>query len=606
MSKKAINSFKGLSKLKKEITNRENDNLINELKELWKITEPFLVGKVVKNKKGNFSFDEIKTTNGEEVKYPNNKDVILRIPKNLEVELNKKYKFSFKISHSKYRAKYKQPHFIIVDHLKSVELLKDNFYSNEGRSFFLRKFNRKEKAFLEYPDVAADQVNSLDIILHEINKKPETFIFELIQNADDYPDPLKDSTKVKFSITSNHIVFTHNGSKFTENNVMAISAIGSNDKKDQEDKIGYKGMGFKSIFKFSNHVWIKSGKFSFKFDENYYNNPQNLSGKKKPKYVSHRMPWQILPIWVSPSIEWLEEKEQNLIKNPVCIFIRPSAEKFERKEKLLEIEKMFVHIFKNEDRILLFLRNVKELEFQGKESNFITTLDKRVWSVSKLKKLEIPNEIQKELNIESKRPGSNIPEKYGMMSSTEITFATKMDTGKIEKTDDAKIFAYLPTNWNLGFNFLVNGNFIADGSREELFDDIEWNLYLMEEAGRLFVQWISDMITEFKNLSPYKILPDLDNIIRNENNDKKLKFLERFNVGMINGISKTPFVLDNNEKLYLLDEIIIDKTGVSNIIGESVFKKQFKITKRILHKDIKNKLWFVKHLEGKKGGILFL
>ena len=598
MSKKSFNSLSGLNNLKKEISKSENDDLINELKELWKITEASLIGKVIRKKEGFFLFDNIETTNGERVKYPNNEDVVLRIPKNLEVKSERKYKFSFNISPSKSRTQRKQPHLIMVDHLKSVKVLEDNFYSNEGRSFILSNFKRKEKGYLEYPENATDQVNSLDIILHEINKKPETFIFELIQNADDYPDPLKDSTKVKFSITSNHIVLTHNGSKFTESNVKAISAIGSNDKKDQEDKIGYKGMGFKSIYKFSNHVWIKSGKFSFKFDENYYTRKTLKDGKQNPKYSSYRMPWQILPIWTSPRVEDLEEKEQKLIKNPVCIFIRPNANKFEREEKLLDIEKMFVQTFKHEDRILLFLRNVKELEFQGKESNFITTLDKRVWSVSKLKQLEIPNEIRKELIIESKKPGSNIPEKYGMMSSTEITFATKKDNTEIQKTDDAKIFAFLPTDWNLGFDFLINGNFIADGSREELFHDIEWNLYLMKESGRLFVKWIASMVIQLENPSPYKILPDINSIISDEKDDKKLVFLNRFKIGMQNGILETPFVLDVNNRLCLLNDIIIDKTGFAEVLGETIFKQVFNIDKNILQKEIKNKSWFDNQFSG--------
>tara|TARA_Y100001968_G_scaffold317886_1_gene347436 strand:+ start:1089 stop:1286 length:198 start_codon:yes stop_codon:yes gene_type:complete len=42
-----------LMKLKKKISKRENDDLINELKELWKITETSLIGKVIK-KEGNF------------------------------------------------------------------------------------------------------------------------------------------------------------------------------------------------------------------------------------------------------------------------------------------------------------------------------------------------------------------------------------------------------------------------------------------------------------------------------------------------------------------------------------------------------------------------
>lgn len=605
MSKKSFNSLSGLNNLKKKISKSENDDLINELKELWKITETSLIGKVVVNRKkeGKFLFVNVETTNGKRVKYPNNEDVVLTVPKNLEVKPNRKYKFSFNISKLKQRTQFKQPHLIIIDHLQNLEMVKDEFYSVKGKSFINNLIKKEEATYLRSSSIAGKLSRSLDSLLNEINKKPDTFVFELIQNADDYPNANKDNTEVNFTITKDHLVFSHNGVEFSKENVIAISDIGSDDKKNKEDKIGFKGMGFKSIFKFSNHVWIKSGIFSFKFDENYYGREEFLNGEKNLNYCSHSMPWQVLPIWNSPMFDLLELKEQNLLKSPVCIFIRPNGlDTLDRIAKLLDIEKMFLETFKNEDRILLFLRNVKKLEFYGKKSNFTTILNKEKWSVSKLKKLEIPTEIRERINLQSKSD-VRIPKKYGIISSTEITFATKKDNTEIEKTDDAKIFAYLPTDWNLGFNFLVNGNFIPDGSREELFDDIEWNLYLMEEAGRLFIQWISSMVTELGNSSPYKILPDLNSIISHENNDKKLKFLERFKVGMQNGILETPFVLDSNEKLSLLDKIIIDKTGVSNIIGESVFKKQFKITKKILQKDIENKSWFVKHLEGKNGGI---
>ena len=483
-----------------------------------------------------------------------------------------------------------------------TSIISDGLFSDQGKRFVKSFIKKKEKIHLENKDVALDQVKSLDLLLNDINKKPDTFVFELIQNADDYPNPNQDNTAIKFTITKDHLVLSHNGLEFTETNVKAISSVGSDDKKDKEDKIGFKGMGFKSIFKFSNHVWIKSGIFSFKFDENYYKKKRLFNGDKNLKYSEHRVPWQILPIWTAP-IVGLEEREKNLLKNPVCIFIRPNGEDTkDRIKKLFEIETMFLETFKNEDRILLFLRNVKKLEFEGKRDNFITTLNENNWSISNLKQLEIPTRIRDEINEKSKSD-VRIPEKYGMISSTQITFAAKKDEETIQKTENSKIFAYLPTNWNLGFDFLLNGNFIPDGSREELFDDIEWNLYLMEEAGRLFIQWISSMVTELENSSPYKILPDLNSIISHENNDKKLKFLERFKVGMQNGILETPFVLDSNKKLSLLDKIIIDKTGISNIIGESVFKEQFKITKKILQKDIKNKSWFVKHLEGTNGGI---
>ena len=600
MSKKTIKSLSELGDLKNNLSQSESDELINELKKIWKITEASLIGNVVVNRKkeGKLLFVNVKTTNGERVKYPNNEDVVLEVPKNLEVKPNRKYKFSFKISQLKQRAQIKQPHLIIVDHSQNLELLEDEFYSITGKRFIKNLIKKNEADYLRNSDISGNQVRSLDLLLNEINKKPDTFVFELIQNADDYPNPNQANTDVKFTITRDHLALSHNGLEFSERNVKAISSIGSNDKKDQEDKIGFKGMGFKSIFKFSNHVWIKSGIYSFKFDENYYKRENLLNGNKNPKYCKHSMPWQILPIWTAPRLSNLEEKEQNLLKNSVCVFIRPNGKGIlDRRTKLLDIEKMFLETFKNDDRILLFLRNVNKLEFQGKKSNFITILKKENWSISELGKLEIPTKIRERINLQSKSD-IRIPEKYGIISSTEIKFATKKDGLQIQKTDNTKIFAYLPTDWNLGFDFLVNGNFIPDGSREELFHDIEWNLYLMEEAGRLFIKWISNMITKLGNSSPYKILPDINLIISLEENDKKLKFLERFKIGIKKGVLETSFVLDINNNLCLLDDIIIDRTGLSEIIGEAVFKEKLNINKNILHKDIKNKSWFNNQLSG--------
>jgi hypothetical protein len=363
-------------------------------------------------------------------------------------------------------------------------------------------------------------------------------------------------------------------------------------------------MGFKSIFKISNHVWIKSGIYSFKFDKNYYKRKSFSEGKPNRKFREYLMPWQVLPIYTAPPIEGLGEMEKKLLENPVCIFIRPNGKDTDERIKiLLDIEKMFLTTFNNADRILLFLTEVKKIIFHGISSKFSVELDKSQWCISNLGNFNIPNNIKEELIIESRKPDSNIPAKYGMMSSTEITFATKKNKEEIKETDDAKIFAYLPTDWNLGFDFLVNGNFIPDGSREELFHDIQWNLYLMEEAGKLFIKWISDMIKEFENPSPYKILPDLDHIIDTENNDKKKVFLERFKIGMQEGIREIPFVLDSNNEICLLNNIIIDKTGISTIVGELVFKKQFNISKNIFQKDIKKKKWFYNQIEGAKGEI---
>jgi len=63
------------------------------------------------------------------------------------------------------------------------------------------------------------------------------------------------------------LTFEHNGRPFTESDVWAITNIGKGTKKEQEDKIGRFGVGFKAVFAYSEtpHIWSPS--FSFKISE---------------------------------------------------------------------------------------------------------------------------------------------------------------------------------------------------------------------------------------------------------------------------------------------------------------------------------------------------
>lgn len=92
-------------------------------------------------------------------------------------------------------------------------------------------------------------IGTQQIIVSETNKKPETFIYELVQNADDYPDSVSPRVDVSFSIQDGYLVLTHNGAVFNQGNVNAICTVNYGDKRDAIDKIGFKGIGFKSISK---------------------------------------------------------------------------------------------------------------------------------------------------------------------------------------------------------------------------------------------------------------------------------------------------------------------------------------------------------------------
>lgn len=99
------------------------------------------------------------------------------------------------------------------------------------------------------------------------------FIYELLQNADDAR-----ASRVTFELYQDRLVFRHNGTeRFTVSedredavpygHINAITAIGfSGKQKDEGNKIGKFGIGFKAIYQYSNTPFIYDDKFCFKIE----------------------------------------------------------------------------------------------------------------------------------------------------------------------------------------------------------------------------------------------------------------------------------------------------------------------------------------------------
>ncbi|CUJ41335.1 sacsin N-terminal ATP-binding-like domain-containing protein [Achromobacter sp. 2789STDY5608621] len=86
------------------------------------------------------------------------------------------------------------------------------------------------------------------------------FIYELLQNAED-----AGATEVSFELFADSCAFEHNGVRhFNEQDIRAITGIFNSSKKDNPDKIGKFGVGFKSVFVYTDTPVIYSKDYSFK------------------------------------------------------------------------------------------------------------------------------------------------------------------------------------------------------------------------------------------------------------------------------------------------------------------------------------------------------
>jgi hypothetical protein len=121
---------------------------------------------------------------------------------------------------------------------------------------FERLVERRRK-FIEGLDANKGEIN-LDIF-EDFYPDKAHFVYELLQNAED-----AGATEITFTLTSDRLVCEHNGRAFTLADVTSITGLHDSTKAAAQDKIGKFGVGFKSVFVYTQAPSIRSGDFAFR------------------------------------------------------------------------------------------------------------------------------------------------------------------------------------------------------------------------------------------------------------------------------------------------------------------------------------------------------
>lgn len=308
-----------------------------------------------------------------------------------------------------------------------------------------------------------------------------SFLMEFIQNAD---DALSNSLKIELSQAAIRIF--NDGQLFQEENVKSICKVGRSSKKP-EDNIGYLGVGFKSVFLISDRPEIYSGEFRFKFDKNAWHEQLNI-------------PWQIIPLWIdSPTPPFnASSKYQTIFNIPL--------------KEAISIDRLKVEITPENlnNRILLFLRNIKEIEIMDISNSLCRKIQKIKMSESSgfetYTILEYENDNLKNQDywvIFSSV--SEVPTKVKVdfitkdwerdgIEKREVLIALRLNednTLVVEKKGTAHIgvFSFLPLKEiPSGLNFLMQADFLTNPGRGELARECAWNNWLADEIYRLIIQ----------------------------------------------------------------------------------------------------------------------
>ena len=152
------------------------------------------------------------------------------------------------------------------------------------------------------PIQASTQAKSLDLLSSGIYTEEERFVFELLQNAVDAYNGIS-CLNVRIILLDNYLVFMHNGDKFSERDIEGLCDVGYGNKMADIKKIGYKGIGFKSVFMHSQLVTVQSGEYCFKFEKAQWGNYWDSDWGIKDDSRKYSMPWQIIPIETTAPVD---------------------------------------------------------------------------------------------------------------------------------------------------------------------------------------------------------------------------------------------------------------------------------------------------------------
>ena len=429
---------------------------------------------------------------------------------------------------------------------------------------------------MRYPAGAAKKIaRSLDTLKKQLTQSgKDVFIYELLQNANDYPHHAKIAgeykvlpVEVEFHIAENYLTFEHTGEYFNPKNIAAICDINDGEKVDNSEAIGYKGIGFKTIFLDNDYVLLNTGNYTFRFD------------KSATDVIN--TPWQILPIWtenneIDSDIESIFRQHPNG-EFRVKFALQPrDTEILTNKDRNDNYIDLFTDVFDTE-RVILFIPNIKKVSvfIDGQDEPIVREKDNKDWCISDSLVEDIPQDITAKINDVLENPYSlrsdgyeKIPKKYKNFRKTAVKFACKKIGRKLMPVDDAILYCYLPAkraDW--GFNFLMNTDMVPNGQRDDI-EDIELNHVIARIAGKQFFYWIKQLIAseEYDLDSIFALIPDFDECKKRH---FYKTFIEEFQDEFETLIEEEPFVpcvnKDGERTFECIDNIINDMTRMTAI-----------------------------------------
>ena len=282
------------------------------------------------------------------------------------------------------------------------------------------------------------------------------FIFEILQNVEDALKKRGEwngKRSVEFSLSSDGVTISHFGIPFDEADVRGVCGIAESTKEELTD-IGRFGVGFKSVYAFTDSPEIHSGDEHFTIDSYVW-----------PRAV----------------------KERSLQPEQTIIYLPFRSDEPSAKEDVLDgLRRLGL-------RTLLFLREIEEVSWSvddGPSGVYLRDTPKYISDDTRKVMLVGQDEDEDDVSEEwivFSRPVFNDGTPAGLVEIAFKLGVSDADSGSqsVQRIVDFPLVVFFETVIPTNLGFIVQGPYRTTLSRDNVPQNDPWNRYLVEETATL-------------------------------------------------------------------------------------------------------------------------
>jgi len=353
----------------------------------------------------------------------------------------------------------------------------------------------------------AESLGNITNLLELIYVEPGQFVLEFLQNAEDALLEAGRTGYFKVELYGDKVIISNNGKPFDEKDLESLCAIASK-KKPALGYKGFIGIGWKSVYKASNHVEVCSAGICFEFNEEFWKKPEAQEILKKYDLKPDEVLWQVTPILIQPT-EALPKDETRF-----TIYLKDPSLSREIANVLDEL-KPPIFLFLDHVSSITIIDHVnnkrKSISWSVEKEEMFNDVKVRVVTVhvseeggtptwNKFlvfkKEFEVPEDVKKDpVSIKAKR---------GDVVKREAAIAFELDpvTGDLRPIEETRfwlMYSFLPlAEVRTGLKFLIQADFIVHPGRRYINVSAKWNHWMMQSLAELLKSIIDYVRKGFK------------------------------------------------------------------------------------------------------------